>query len=82
MKLRLVSGIMVALLIANMLTLTFNVQVAEAEPVTIIVPDDYAKIQWAVGNASDGDTIFVKNGTYYEQMVVNKTLSLIGENKK
>ncbi len=54
---------------------------ASAEPKTIIVPDDYSFIQDAIGNATDGDTVFVKSGTYQEQqLIVNKTLSLVGEN--
>jgi len=48
---------------------------------TIYVPDDYLKIQWAVDNASEGDTIIVRNGTYYENVVINKTLNLIGEDE-
>jgi len=48
---------------------------------TITVPDDYPTIQEAINNANEGDTIFVRNGTYYENVAVNKTVSLIGENK-
>jgi parallel beta-helix repeat protein len=48
---------------------------------TITVPDDYPTIQEAINNANKGDTIFVRNGTYYEHVVVSKTVSLIGENK-
>ncbi len=40
---------------------------------------DFATIQEAINNAVDGDTIFVNAGTYYEHVVVNKTLSLVGE---
>jgi len=29
---------------------------------TIYVPDDYARIQWAVDNATAGDTIIVRDG--------------------
>ena len=47
---------------------------------TIVVPDDYPTISSAIGNATDGDTIFVKKGTYQENpLETNKTLSLIGE---
>jgi parallel beta-helix repeat protein len=42
---------------------------------------NYSKIQWAIDNASDGDTVFVYNGTYYEIVVVNKTITLTGENR-
>ncbi|MFC1487705.1 nitrous oxide reductase family maturation protein NosD [Thermoproteota archaeon] len=52
-----------------------------AEPRTIIVPDDYPTIGWAIGNASEGDTIFVKKGTYYETLQIDKSLSLMGEDK-
>jgi parallel beta-helix repeat protein len=81
MKLKAVSGIMLTLLLLGMLTLASNVQPVRSQSTTIIVPDDYAKIQWAVGNASDGDTIFVRAGTYYEHVIVNKRVSLSGENR-
>ena len=44
-------------------------------------PGNYTKIQEAVDNASDGDTVFVYHGTYYEHLLLNKSLKLIGENK-
>ncbi len=54
----------------------------EAEGTTITVDDDgqgdYRTIQEAVDNASKGDTIRVWDGYYRENVVVNKTLSLIG----
>jgi len=49
---------------------------------SIIVPDDYPTIQEAIDNAGGGDAIFVRNGTYYEHVVVNKRVSVIGEDKK
>jgi hypothetical protein len=49
---------------------------------TITVPDDYRTIDDAVGNASQGTTIYVKRGVYNiteEQLSINKTLTIIGE---
>lgn len=39
-------------------------------------------IQAAINAASDGDIVFVHSGTYNESIKVNKTISLIGENRK
>ncbi len=41
----------------------------------------YTKIQDAINVSSDGDTVYVYNGTYYENVVVNKTINLTGENR-
>ena len=51
----------------------------KAETRTIIIPDNYPTIQAAIGNASDGDRVYVRAGTYYENVVVDKSISLIGE---
>ena len=53
----------------------------KAEPKTIIVPDDYGTIEDAVTNAIQGDTIFVKKGTYYETLKIEKAVSLVGEDR-
>lgn len=47
----------------------------------IIVPDDYQTIQEAINHANTGDKIEVKSGVYYENLIVNKTLSITGSNK-
>ena len=62
-----------------MLALAFNIQPIKAEPQTIVVPDDYPTIQGAINAANPGDTIFVRSGTY-DSVIVNKTISLVGEN--
>jgi len=41
----------------------------------------YSSIQEAINNASEGETIFVSSGLYYEHLTVNKSLALVGENK-
>ena len=48
-----------------------------------IGPGNYSKIQDAIDNSSDGDTIFVYDDSspYYENIVIDKTINLIGENK-
>jgi len=65
-----------------------------AELVTLYVDDDnvtgpwdgtlahpYQNITSGLEHARDGDTIFVKAGTYYEHAVVNKSVSLVGEDR-
>ncbi len=58
-----------------------------AETSNIIYVDDdggadFAKIQDAINAVNDGDTIFVYNGHYTEGIVVKKSITLIGEDKK
>ncbi|KYK24034.1 hypothetical protein AYK24_06885 [Thermoplasmatales archaeon SG8-52-4] len=38
-------------------------------------------IQGLIDNASDGDTIYIPSGIYYENISINKSISLIGEDK-
>ncbi len=45
-------------------------------------PNNYTKIQDAINNASAGDTVFVYSGTYEEQVIINTTVNLIGENRE
>ena len=47
----------------------------------IIVPDDYPTIQEAVDHAQEYNTIMVRSGIYYENVVIEKSLVLHGENK-
>jgi parallel beta-helix repeat protein len=42
---------------------------------------NYSQIQAAVDNATANVTIFVYNGTYYENLVIDKPLVLIGQDK-
>jgi len=40
---------------------------------------DFIRIQDAIDNASDGDTILVHSGVYYENVVVDKSVTLKGK---
>jgi parallel beta-helix repeat protein len=44
-------------------------------------PNNYSTIQKAVNAAENGDTIFVFSDTYNEHILINKTVTLIGEDK-
>ncbi len=63
-----------------------NIYADSSNAETIYVDDDggadYIRIQDAIDNASDGDIIIVLNGTYYENIIIDKTLSIIGEDKE
>jgi parallel beta-helix repeat protein len=46
-------------------------------------PGNFSRIQDAIDNASDGDTVFVYDDSspYYENLIVYKSINLIGEDK-
>lgn len=44
-------------------------------------PGNYTTIQAAIDNASDGDTVYVYNGTYVEAVTVQRSIRLVGEHK-
>ena len=72
----------VLLVLVFLATLCLTVYLpARAESNTITVPDDFPTIQKAINAANAGDTILVKRGTYVENPVVNKSVSLIGEDR-
>lgn len=53
--------------------------VAQADTITVCPSGcDYANIQAAIDAASAGDAIEVRSGTYYENVNVNKQLTLQG----
>jgi parallel beta-helix repeat protein len=55
------------------------VKMAKADSRTIVVPADYPTIQGAINSANNGDTILVSAGRYYEGVLVNKSVAIIGE---
>jgi nitrous oxidase accessory protein NosD len=75
--------VLVLVLIILTALCTITIQPIKGGSSTIVVPDDYPTISSAIGNATDGDTIFVRKGTYEgprnQTLVINKMISLIGE---
>lgn len=82
-SLRRIGASLVLLLILCFVLVSFpKMGIVKAEPKTIVVPDDYATIQEAVDAASEGDTVFVKNGVYSEPVEIHKPLTLLGEDSQ
>ena len=74
--------VLASLTIVCLLSLVFLTKCkipVRASTYIIYVPTDCPTIQEAINAASPGDTIYVYNGTYLENVVVNKTVALIGE---
>ncbi len=77
-------AVLITILLTLAATTVTTVLLEQAKAVnnkTLTVPQNYPTINAAVGNASQGDTILVKNGVYRENVVINKPLSLMGEDK-
>ena len=45
-------------------------------------PNNYTRIQDAIDNASNHDTVFVYRGIYQEYLLINKEITLIGETRE
>ncbi len=71
--------IMIILFSIIFLVLNFHL-IIKAEAITIYV-NPGESIQTAIDNANPGDTVFVHNGIYYENLIIDKTIKLLGENK-
>jgi nitrous oxidase accessory protein NosD len=69
-----------SILFAIGLILTLVVVYYTSQSKIIQVKRDFETIQEAINNANAGDTIYVSAGIYYEHIIINKTVSLIGEN--
>lgn len=76
------TSIMLLFFLCFVVTIFPRINYVKTQTTTIVVPDDFSKIQEAVDNANHGDTIFIKSGTYHNQtVIIDKSLFLIGEKK-
>ena len=86
--------IMISLLFISIIGLFFTISPTKAETQTIYVDDSnttgpwngtlehpYQNITSALTYASAGYKIFVYNGTYYEHLIISKSVALIGQDK-
>ncbi|MGA2386139.1 MAG: hypothetical protein ABSG33_06370 [Candidatus Bathyarchaeia archaeon] len=73
-------AIILAIVILTTLVMTTSVAV-KAQPKTIIVPDDYPTIQSAINHADAGDTVFVRDGLYNGTLIIDKQITLIGQDE-
>ncbi len=74
-----ITKVLAIIVIFFFLAWTFNLQVSRAST-TLIVPDNYPTITSAINHASAGDIIVVKSGMYNENLQINKSITLEGEN--
>jgi len=80
------------LLIAIVVTILFTgcvrffplTEICKADPPPTLyvgLGENYIRIQDALNDAQDGYRIFVYNGTYHENLVINKRIDLFGEDR-
>lgn len=71
--------ILIIMLFSQFLALTPFI--VKADQAIIRVPADRSSIQSAIDVASPGSIILVSSGIYYEHLLVNKSIILVGEDK-
>lgn len=78
MRGKIVIGISIILFLASIEIISFD----NVKGKTLYVgKGGYKTIQDAIDNASDGDIIYIEAGTYYEHIVVNKSITLTGKSR-
>ena len=76
-----VTAILILLFLTSVVTLP--TPIVKAETKTIVVPDIYPTIRDAIIYANDGETVYVKKGTYQESnLIVDKAISIVGEDRE
>ena len=74
-------GVLLAFVSALLLLATFGAQIMLPGRAAQLDVSPGQSIQYAINSAQPGDTIFVHEGIYHERIEINKTVSLVGENR-
>jgi len=86
MKKRIEVILVCILLLVSSLVIVLPVESVKSSGNTLYVggsgPGNYTRIQDAINNASDGDTIYVYSGIYFEDVKINTSIVLQGEDKE
>lgn len=73
------------LLVLSSLVIVFPIEAVKINGTTLYVggsgPGNYTRIQDALDNTSDGDTVYVFSGSYQERLYISKSITLEGEDK-
>jgi parallel beta-helix repeat protein len=67
-------------ILLGLYTVTPSLLDAKAQAVEVWVPDDYPTIQGAINGVENGSIIHIRSGVYTENVRLNKSVNLIGEN--
>jgi len=67
------------IVILSLFAMTRNLHLSNAQP-EVWVPDQYATIQEAINAVANGTIIHIRSNIYYENIRLNKSVTLIGEN--
>jgi parallel beta-helix repeat protein len=83
MNIGFVWSVSILILFASLVT-SFDIcsTVGQALSTTRRVPIDYPTIQAGIDAAVPGDLVLVDSGIYFENVIINKTVSLLGQNKE
>lgn len=83
-KWKIIWGIILLIIATSFSGCIENETQSHHDPYTIYVDDDgkadYTSIQAAINASPEGYTVFVYDGVYYENIVIDKHVNLIGEN--